>query len=137
MTQLNTTRYLLAALAVFIFTFVFDYVVHGNLLLPLYNETPDLWRTAEDMQANFHWALMSQAFMALVITFLFTRNYEGKGTQEGVRFGFYVGLVLAAPQIGMVAWMPISPTLAFLWAAAAIIYGIGTGVVAALVYRKG
>jgi hypothetical protein len=137
MLQLNTTRYLLAALAVFVFTFVFDFVVHGHLLLPLYNETPNLWRTPEDMEANLHWVLISQTLMALVITFLFTRNYEGKGTQEGVRFGLYVGLVLAAPQIGMTAWMPIATTLAFLWAAAAIVYGIGTGVVASLVYKKG
>ena len=77
-------HFLLSALLGFIFIFVFDFVVHGKILMAIYQTTPQLWRTPEDMQAHGYWMLLVQGLTALITAFIYTRNHEGKGLAEGV-----------------------------------------------------
>lgn len=135
-TGVNRPRLLLSFAAGFAFIFIFDFIVHSQLLMPLYLETPQLWRTPADMQAHFGWMAMTQAFLAFISAFIFTRNFEGKGIAEGVRFGLMIGLLLGVSMAGSYAWSPISLTLALSWLAAGTAMGLGLGVIYSLTYRR-
>ena len=55
---------------------------------------------------------------------------------EGLRYGVYIGLVLAALKIGTYGYMPIPLVLTFSWMAISIANGLGAGLVLALVYKE-
>jgi hypothetical protein len=131
----NIPRFLLSVIAGFAFIFAYDFIVHGQLLMPTYLETPQLWRTPEDMQAHFGWMAMTQVLLALITAFIFTRNFEGKGIGEGLRFGGMIGFLLGVSMAGSYAWMPISMNLALSWLASGVVMGLGLGVIYSFTYR--
>jgi hypothetical protein len=133
---MNVKRYLAAAAAAFVFIFVFEFLWHGQLLGGLYQATQSLWRPQSEMGTFFPLIPLYQALLALVIVFLFTRHYEGKGVGEGVRFGCMIGVLLGIMAASMYVFMPIPVVLALGWFAGAFIVGLGSGVIASLVYRR-
>ncbi len=133
---INSSRFVLCTVALVIFTYLFDMLVHGNLLMPLYNETPNLWRPEADMQGMMGWCIGYHLALAMVTTYIFTRNFEGKGLDEGVRFGFYIGLFLAVVHAGSFIFMPISGQLVIGWIVASLFWGVLSGVVLSLLYKR-
>jgi len=132
---MNAKRYLMAALAVFVFFVVFDFVWHGVLLADIYNETQALWRPEAEWQALYPWTLLLTLAFAALIAFLFTRNYERKGMGEGLRFGLYIGLLIGLMHAGAYFYMPIPFALAGLWFVGGVLWGLGAGVILAALYR--
>lgn len=130
---MNTKRFVLSALAFFIVGFLFDMLVHGQLLKQAYLQTAELWRP--EGQHKFGFMIFSQAAFAIMFAFIFTRHAEGKGIGEGLRYGLYIGLLLAALDIGLYCYMPIPLSLALSWTLASIAKGVLGGVVVALIYK--
>ncbi len=127
--------FLLSLVAGFAFIWVFDFILHANLLMDTYLQTPQLWRSEADMKEKFPFMLFNQFLIAFITAFIFTRHYEGKGIGEGVRYGILIGLLLGVEMMGSYAWMPISSTLALAWFFGGLAKGVGLGVVYALTYR--
>jgi hypothetical protein len=132
---MNTQRFILSVVAVFAFMFAYEFVVHQHLMMPMYNETQQLWRPQESMKELMPVCLGIGLALAAAITWLFTRHYEGSGVQEGVRFGLYVGLIMGLVQASAYMYLPISLNLAIAWLAIYVVEGIGAGVVLSLVYK--
>lgn len=135
-TGINIPRFLLASVIGFIFVFGYDYLVHHVLLMETYETTADLWRAPETMEQFFPYMLGYQALYVIFLGFIFTRNFEGKGIMEGVRFGIALGLLLALCNAAAYIWMPIPLNLALAWGGCAIGSAIGIGVIFALLYKK-
>ncbi len=133
---MNTTRFALSVIAVFAFVFGFQYLVHGVALSDTYEATARLWRPMEDHTKYFHFMLMSQLALSFMITYIFVQNYEGKGVSEGLRYGLYVGLLLAALDIGKYCYMPVPASLIMSWMGASLLTGVGAGAALAAVYKK-
>jgi hypothetical protein len=133
---MNMKRFIFATIAAFIFVGGFEFLVHGVLLSETYQQTQNLWRTKEGSEQYFHFMLMSQFGFAMATTFFFTRFCNGGCLLEGARFGIYLGLVIAAIDLGSYCYMPIPLTLTFSWMTASLFKAVGTGVVLGLVYRK-
>lgn len=131
---MNTTRFIIASIAVFVFVFVFEFVVHGVLLRDAYEATAQLWRPREEYKMPF--MLLSQVSFAAIIAFIFTLNYEDKGLAEGFRFGLYIGLLLASLEIATYSYLPVPLSLALAWVGAALVKALGSGLVLAATYRK-
>lgn len=134
-TNINSARFVLCTVVLAIFTFIYCMVVHGHLLMPYYNATAALWRPEAEMQQMFVWCLVYKLVLGAAITLLFTRNYEGKGLEEGVRFGFYIGFLMGVLAAGWYMILPIPGTLAVAWLIDGIVYGILSGVLLAQFYR--
>lgn len=132
---MNTQRFIISTVAVFAFMVVYEMVAHGHLMMPLYQEFQHLWRTEEAMQQYIAWSIGIALAMSAVITWLYTRHYEGKGLHEGLRFGLYVGLIMGLMQASAYVYLPISLELAFAWFAVCLIEGIGAGIVLSLTYK--
>ena len=133
---MNKSRFLLSVLIGFVFVFIFEFVFHGVLLGDMYEQTADIWRTEEEMQSFFHWALLSQLVFVVALAFIFTRNYEAKGIGEGARFGLMFGAFVGVLQFGMYPYLPIPFILAVLWCVGAVLEMVGLGVVFSLLYKK-
>ena len=79
---------------------------------------------------------MSEFGFSAVLTYIFTLNYEGKGIGEGVRFGLCIGMLLGAIEIGKYSYMPVPIILMLSWVLAALLTGLGSGVILSLVYKR-
>jgi hypothetical protein len=129
---MDTKKYLSTVFAVFVALFTFDFLANNFLLKDAYIETISLWRLRSEQ--NMFLILLTELLYSAVFVYIFTRNYEDKGTSEGVRFGFYIGLLMATTQFGKYAFMPIPFSLAFSWMVSGIISSVISGVIASVVY---
>jgi hypothetical protein len=75
---------------------VVDMIIHGVILGSVYATMPNVWRP--DMMEKMWIMHIVKIVNALILTFIFSKGYEGKGIWEGVRYGLYMGLMLS---IGM------------------------------------
>jgi hypothetical protein len=136
---MNTKRWLLAALAGFVTYAVAEMLIHGMLLQSTYEATASLWRPKEEME-SLMWAMwLSEAIVALVMAFVYSKGYEvGKnGLGQGLRFGFYISLILAAPgSLGSYFAMPIPASLAVYWFIATVVSVTAVGGAIGLVYKR-
>jgi hypothetical protein len=128
-------RYIIACIATWIFVFVYEWLLHGVILQPLYMETPDLWRTQADMCNHFQWLVLGQIIFVFLFGYIFTKGYEGLGIAEGARYGWWIGLLLAAPNLVMYAVQPLPPLLVIGWSVGGLIEGTLAGMVLAAIYR--
>jgi hypothetical protein len=131
---MNKQRYVISALVTFVFVFLYDFLVHGFLLGDFYRQTAQLWRSEEEYKMLV--MLMSEFSFSAVLAYIFTLNYEGKGVGEGVRFGLCIGMLLGAIEIGKYSYMPVPIILMLSWVLAALLTGLGSGVVLSLVYKR-
>ncbi len=130
---MNVKRFIISSIAVFVFVFLFEWLAHGVILKGIYDQTAQLWRP--EVEHKMVYLFLSQICFSVIAVFIFTRNYEGKGIGEGLRYGLYVGLVLGSVQLATYSFMPIPLVLMLGWVAAGMLKGLGSGVVSSLVYR--
>ena len=133
---MNIKRYAASVIVAFIFAFLFDMIAHGHLIMPLYEATEELWRTTDEMEQFYPLSMTVQFLSVAVLTYLYTRNHEGKGIGEGIRFGVIIGLFVGIGWAGMIAYMPIPVTLAGAWFAASFIQMVGLGFLFSLIYKN-
>src|SRR6266705_4987819 len=136
---MNTKRWLLASVAVFVAIGVLEFLVHGVLLSGLYKQTASVWRPEAEMRQMMwiFWAgyLVFAPFFALICVKGYEKGKPGLG--QGVRCGLYVGAMLSVMQsFGWYAILPIPFVLAFYWFVAILVEFIAAGAAAGLVYRE-
>jgi len=131
---MNKKRYIISLFVVFVFVFLYEFLVHWFLLKDIYTQTSQLWRPEGEM--NMFFMFMSQLGFSVVIAYIFTLHYEGKGIGEGIRFGLCMGLLLGSIDIATYAYMPIPMMLTLSWVLASLLKGLGSGVILSLVYKR-
>lgn len=134
-TGANVPKLLLSIIAGYAFVFAFDMALHVGLLMDTYLTTPQLWRTEADMEQVRWWGTLMAVLKVVITAFIFTRNFEGKGLCEGLRFGAMIGALLGVEMAASYAWMPISMDLALAWLAGGFVQGLGLGVIYSFTYR--
>ncbi|MCB0393367.1 MAG: hypothetical protein KDD25_02335, partial [Bdellovibrionales bacterium] len=112
---INKKSMVIATIAVFIYIWISDFLIHGLLLSGIYKETAQLWRTEEDMQGHMLWMLIGQFLIAKFFTLVFIKGYNGGGVSEGLRFGLIAAPLLVAPNFITHAVMPIPANLIWMW----------------------
>lgn len=134
---MRLSKLILPIVTVFVLVFIYGYVVHGLLLSDIYQQTPQLWRTQEDMCSHFPIMLISELAFAIMFTLFYAYlQNEMKTSLKGWQYGLGMGVTFAAIQFGIYAYMPISFNLALLWVADAIIEPVLCGVLLSCVYKK-
>lgn len=131
---MNTKRYISAAIVLFIFIYVYEAIVHGMLLMPIYLETPNLWRAEMSAYMPFNIAIM--VFLTFWITFIFTRFYREGGVRNGLHFGFYLGVLSGVQAAGAYYYLPISGILAAAWFIANLVESVVGGIIIGAIYHR-
>jgi hypothetical protein len=128
-------KVLIGFVVVFVLTFLLDYIVNMYVMMADYEATKQLWRAPEEMKIGV--IVVSQLFFAFFFTLIFSKGYEGKGIQEGVRYGVYVALMMAVPAAYMTyATMPVPYSLSLKWFLTALVQDMVYGIALALVFGK-
>ncbi len=128
-------KVMIGAIGVFVWMAVWEAIVNMGLLSEDYMATAQLWRPQAEMKIYIFYIIY--VFVAYFLSTIFSKGYEGKGTAEGVRFGLYVGLLMAVPMAyGTYAVMPIPYSLALKWFVFGLIEYVVAGVILASVFGK-
>ena len=102
-------KVLIGFLAVFVTLEILDMIIHGVILMKTYEGMQNVWRV--DMM-NKMWVMhIMKIVVAFFFTYIFSKGYEGKGIMEGLRYGFYVGMMMSVSTSGRRFCMPSSATL--------------------------
>lgn len=133
---MNVKRYLGASLALFIFVFFYEWLVHGVLLMNTYHQTAALWRTQHDMAALMPLGFVFQIIGAAWATFAFTKFYKNGGVKNGVTFGILLGVLAGIWASSTYIWMPIPAMLAWSWFFACAIKFLIGGAIIGYIYHK-
>jgi len=130
----NVKSFLVTSLIVFLVIWFMDFLIHHVALVSLYQDSAEVWRAPAAM---IMWPMyLSQLSFAFIFVYLFTRNYQAKGMAEGARFGLYIGLLLAAINIGVYSYLPVPLTLILAWIIAGLLKSMILGVTTACIYRE-
>lgn len=133
---MNFKRFLGAAIALFAFVFIFDWIVHGMLLVDWYHETPHVWRNPQEMAANMPLAMIIQAILAALIAFAFTQVYPEGGVKNGLIYGLFIGLFAGILMSEWYLWIPVTTKLGWSWLVSGIVKGLGGGLVLGSIYHR-
>ncbi|MDQ3070662.1 MAG: hypothetical protein M3R55_13155 [Acidobacteriota bacterium] len=136
---MNFTRVGLAAVAAWLVYLALGFLIHGVMLADLW---ATLQRSGVARSSSTGNALMPLGFALafpglLAFTYAYAKGYEGgPGSQEGLRFGALIGLVIVA--FG-VTWSYVSFPLPLEYltsmAAATVVQFAAVGMVVGIVYR--
>ena len=135
---MNWKRVWLAALLVFIVTQITDFLIN-SLILGGYYASPGVKDAFREMDVimGYYWVmLITGAVFSFFFVLIFAKGYEARGLLEGVRYGFYIGMLLVfVMAFNQFAVYKIPYALAWYWIILGIIQMIINGIVAALVYK--
>lgn len=132
---MNAKRFLVAVGVIFIVRAILGYLMHEVLLKEDYAGVEQLWRPAEEMKQGL--LMLNDLIWSFLFTLIFTKGYEGKGLMEGVRYGFWIGLLITIPwAFNSYAVMPVSLSLALGWFIYGMIQVMVCGIVASLLYKE-
>jgi len=126
-------------IAVFIGISVLDFVIHGVILSSAYKSDAmmRLMRPENEMNSLMWVYYVVNLIVAFFFTFVFSKGYEGKGIVEGVRYGFYMGMIMATPMAySSYAMYPMPYSLCLQWFLYGIVTYIILGILVALVYGR-
>jgi hypothetical protein len=100
--------------AVFVTTQIIEGLLDFYLLDPIYSSYSHIWRPITEMKL---WMLpVAGMFFSYFFVFMFSKGYEGRGVNEGIRYGMCVALMIALPKAyGTYALMQIPYSLALQW----------------------
>jgi hypothetical protein len=135
---MNWKKFLIAFIAVWIFTFIFGFVFHGMIMHSTYQQVPALMRPEAEFKANFLLLVLGQGVIAFFFTLIFVRGFgSGGGVAGGFRYGLLVGLLVCGADLIRYAVEPLTTTILIAWWIGAIIlFGIAGLIVGAL-YKPG
>jgi hypothetical protein len=130
---MNWNRFLKASLAVFLVRKGLDYFIDTYILMRDYKKL-DILRP--DVMSTVWLMFVVGALVSLLFTYIFIKGREGKGIQEGVRFGIIVWLFVTVPA-GLGAWMlfPLPLSLVTKWVLNGLFLNLASGIIAAAIYR--
>ncbi len=86
-------KFWIGCLAVYVVVAVWEVLVNMVFLSSTYEDPSmtHLWRPMAEMKIGLLYIVY--VFIAFFFTLIFSKGYEGKGIMEGIRYGFYVGML--------------------------------------------
>lgn len=131
---MNWTKYCVSTLAVFVFVYLADWLIHGVLLSGMYAATASVWKQPFDMA----WMFIGRICFALAIVYLFARkmNRGQMSTKQCVTYGGWLGVFWGSTIVSCYSYLPVPGMLIFWWIVASIVLGLGSGYVISLTYRR-
>lgn len=132
---MNIKRYIGAALALFVFIFFYEWLVHGMLLKGIYQQTPQVWRDASQMVANMPFYIGFQLVVAAWLAFVFTQVFKEGGVAKGALFGLYFGIFAGLLSAAWYVWLPVSPALGSGWFVGSFVQIFLGGCILGVIYK--
>lgn len=126
-------RIFIAGMAAFVFVFLYEFLVHGFLMLGQYEQSASVWRPQE--QSNMPIMMLSQFLFAMAVAFFYPIVGPDSSCKKAIPFGVGLGLVMAMPQIATYSYLPIPLKLSLLWAGISFAKALGSSYIVSKVYN--
>ena len=132
---MNFSRLAVAAFAAWVAFVIIGYVVHGVLLTDLYARQASALRPGGDVHSMYGFGAGLVGFF--VFAYAYAKGYEGgQGTQEGMRFGVLVALMLICfGAVRAYVVFPISGGLAAVLAVDYVVEFVVYGMIVGAIYK--
>ena len=133
---MNMKRLVIAAVVVYVVHQILNVLTHEFILADTYQSLANVWRPEAEWQSKSWIFFLTGAFWAFLFSFIYTKGYEGKGVMEGVRYGFWIGLLIFIPMAyESYVIYPIPYSLALQWFLYGLVHAMICGAALALVYK--
>ena len=124
-------------IAVYVAMAITNMVIHMGLLNSVYHSEAVMKIMRPESDGKVWIYFVTSAIVSFFFTLIFSKGYEGKGMSEGVRYGLYVGFLMAIPMAyDSYASYPLPYSLALQWFIYGMIQYIILGIVVAAVFGK-
>lgn len=130
---MNMRRFIFAAIGAFVFVFLYEFLVHGFLMMGQYEQTASVWRPQEE--SNMVVMLLSQFLFGMAVAFFYPIVGPDTECKKAIPFGIGLGLVMAMPQIATYSYLPIPLTISLLWAVIAFVKAFGSSYIVSKIYN--
>ena len=132
---MNTKRYIIASLIVFVAVVILDWIIHGLILSGTYKGYPEFF-VSEITGGSIILEIIAGLIFGFIFCFIFAKGYEGKGILEGVRYGLWIGILLFLPSMFCSwAFIKLPKSLPFWWLILGVIQMIILGIIASALYK--
>lgn len=131
---MNWKRIFLAGLVIYVFFQGLGFLIDNVFLKGDYDQLKALWRP--NMMSRMWVLYVVGLLVAFLFTYIFVKGREGKGIQEGVRFGIIVWLFTMVP-FNLEIWVifPIPHQLVVKWLLFGLLTSLICGILAAVIYK--
>lgn len=134
---MNTKRFALSCLAVYVVYQILGYLIHQVWLAPTYQQLAHIWRPESELSSKMWIMFVTSAVWTVMFVYIFVKGYEARGLMEGVRYGAIIGIFFAIPQAyDNYAILPIPYSLALRWFLSGLAGSLVLGVIVAAIYRR-
>ena len=135
---MNTKKFLIVWVVVFIVGFLLNFTIHGVLLNEDYSQLTNLLRTETDAQNHFHYMIVANVLYSLALAWIYAQGVTEKPwIGQGIRFGVAVWLMTAVPvYLTYYAVQPWPPEVIYKSIGFDLVRITLLGIIAASIYRK-
>jgi hypothetical protein len=128
----------LTVIVVFLVCTVLNFVVHGVLLAPSYQQMPQLVRAEQDAQSHMLFMLLGFLVFSVAFVWIYVRGLEAKPwLGQGLRYGLAIWLIASVSRyLIYFAVQPWSGTVVALQISLELIMMLLLGITVATLYRK-
>ncbi len=141
---MNTKRFWIAVVVVFLVALAIEFIVHGYILNnQFYKNLPALMLSMQANERSYKWLAYVSIFfadflLALFFVYIYTRGVEDKGwLGEGFRYGVLIwGVAVLPSTLAMYSWSKFPGKLLMWWIIYGLIEMIILGWVCAAIYKK-
>jgi hypothetical protein len=135
---MNTKRLFGAFIAAFIFTFLFEWLLHGVILRGNEAALPQgLARTPADFQSHFPWVVVGEAIMIFIFTMIYARGFAAGSVRAGVGLGIMFGMIYTGANLISYGAQPFPGDLITWYSIAGLIEYVGVGAIVGTIYKTG
>src|SRR5437879_9389177 len=99
-------RFIFAFISAYIFMFAWGWLLNGVVLKGVYDETPNIFRSRDEMMSLFHWILIGQAVLILAFILIYASGFAGGGVSAGIRLGILLEIAAIGSRMAIYAVQP-------------------------------
>jgi hypothetical protein len=129
-------RIMVSTLAVFATMMVFGIIVFGTLLRDFYAANMGDLAVRPEGEELMGWLVGAQLIMSYAFVWIWGHGVKGGGMNEGLRFGFFMGLFWATVEMMNYAFMPMHMNVMIVGFILDIVMFILAGVVLSTIWGK-
>ena len=135
---MNTKRFIIAFVVVFVVLEVTNYIIYMGILHSAFSSDiyRNIFRPEEEMNGMMWISLLMDLIWSYFFAFFFVKGYENKGWMEGLRFGVYMGIFyMLVISVQFYVMLPIEFGLVLQMFIYSFIQVLILGVVTSLIYK--
>lgn len=129
-------KMIVSTLAVFATMMIFGVIVFGTLLADFYAANQGGLSLRPQGEELMGWLAAAEFIMAYAFVWIWAHDAKNSGINEGLRFGFFMGLFWATAEIMNYAFMPMQTNLMIVGFTLDIVMFMCAGAVLSVVWPK-